>query len=436
MGHVDDGTLNALLDGELDAAAGEEIRSHVAGCPECARRLEEARRFLAEADDLLGVLAVPPPAVAPAASPRRVSKTAKEVAIDLDGATHKSPAIVPEPSPDLSRGGPGGRARRPPFDFTTLAWAATLVLALGVGFLANEVRHGREPLARSEGGAGVPAPAAPESASVTAAAPAPGRPADAAKAGVPRGRAASTQVAARSSGRSRGRPHQVPRPTRKPQMPNAGKQLAIGERPGAQAPVAAEGAAVLAGVAGRRDTAAAGRAAPAGALGGAAADRAARAPVPALARGAVEPRAAANAAEEAAPPAAFRPATLAEAVARLDGAIRLIDGMQVDAVEVGPGRLVPGADRAHDVVRVVYRHTAGGRLQLDEQRVGVPADTAAIAREGVVFENVGMAFGDTLVTASVGGQVRVRWISRDGFWLSLTGPLPADSLRTLVGRIR
>jgi anti-sigma factor RsiW len=137
MSHVDDGRLNALLDGELDAAEASAVRAHIAGCAECARRLEEAKQFLAGAADLLGALDLPatvnvPPA--PSAAPvRRVSKTAKEVAIDIDGATHKSPAI----RPNLPEAAPPAHPVRPRFDFAPLSWAAIVVLALGVGYLAE-----------------------------------------------------------------------------------------------------------------------------------------------------------------------------------------------------------------------------------------------------------------------------------------------------------
>lgn len=54
MGHVDDGTLNALLDGEMEAAEAAEVEAHLAGCAACAARFEEARRFLDGAAELLG----------------------------------------------------------------------------------------------------------------------------------------------------------------------------------------------------------------------------------------------------------------------------------------------------------------------------------------------------------------------------------------------
>jgi hypothetical protein len=130
---------------------------------------------------------------------------------------------------------------------------------------------------------------------------------------------------------------------------------------------------------------------------------------------------------------AFRRTTMDEAVRRLSGAIRLIDGMQPVSVEIGPGSLVPGADATRDVVRVSYRDSQGRRLILDQQRADVDAVSAD---EAVPRERVNMAVGDTLVTTTPSGTSRIRWLDRKNFWLSVSGPLSADSLRPLLERIR
>jgi hypothetical protein len=159
------------------------------------------------------------------------------------------------------------------------------------------------------------------------------------------------------------------------------------------------------------------------------ADRAGLAPAPKQA-----PAARAARAEELL--STFRRATLEEAVARLHGSIRLIDGMRAEQVEVGPGALVAGADRSRDVVRVVYFDPAGREIRLDQQRIGAPADAVSGARELAETSDLGMSERDTLTTAAPGGQIRLRWIDRGTFWLSLTGTLPPDSLRRLVARVR
>jgi anti-sigma factor RsiW len=128
-------------------------------------------------------------------------------------------------------------------------------------------------------------------------------------------------------------------------------------------------------------------------------------------------------------PAAFRRVTLEEAVARLNGVIRLMDGRRFVQVQLGPGSLVPGADRARDLVRLTYVDSAGRQLVLDQQRIAIPA------AGGFVSSDIGMRSGDTLTTTTPDGGVRVRWISGT-FWLSLTGNVPPDELRRLMERVR
>jgi hypothetical protein len=130
-----------------------------------------------------------------------------------------------------------------------------------------------------------------------------------------------------------------------------------------------------------------------------------------------------------APVPAFHRVALEEAVAHLNGVIRLMDGMRFVEVELGSGNLVPGADRDRELVRLVYYDSTGRRLVLDQQRVSVPA------LGGVVSPDIGMRPGDTLTTATPEGEVRVRWISGT-FWLSLTGNLPPDELKRMTERVR
>jgi len=98
MSHVDDGTLHAYLDGELSPAEAQGIDAHLAQCPACRGRLEEERALITRAGELLA-LAAPPDRELP---PFRAGDV-------------KPPA------------GLWWRVRLP------LAWAATVVLALGIG---------------------------------------------------------------------------------------------------------------------------------------------------------------------------------------------------------------------------------------------------------------------------------------------------------------
>src|SRR5205809_3672386 len=96
MSHVDDGALHAYLDGELSPLESQDVEAHIAQCPGCRGRLEEERALIARADELLG-LAAPP-----------------------DRATPPFRPGDREPPVRL-----WWRVRLP------LAWAATVVLALG-----------------------------------------------------------------------------------------------------------------------------------------------------------------------------------------------------------------------------------------------------------------------------------------------------------------
>src|SRR2546427_2123580 len=98
MSHVDDGTLHAYLDGELSPAEVQGVEAHLAQCPACRGRLDEERALITRAGELLA-LAAPPDRELP---PFRVGDV-------------KPPTRL------------WWKVRLP------LAWAATRVLALGIG---------------------------------------------------------------------------------------------------------------------------------------------------------------------------------------------------------------------------------------------------------------------------------------------------------------
>jgi Putative zinc-finger len=68
MSHLDEGTLHAMLDGELEPNEVAEIQAHVASCSSCELRLREVKVFLAEADRLIASVAIDGAATA---TPRR-----------------------------------------------------------------------------------------------------------------------------------------------------------------------------------------------------------------------------------------------------------------------------------------------------------------------------------------------------------------------------
>lgn len=114
MSHVDEGTLHAWLDGALaaeDPASARGVELHVAACEDCAARLEEARRLRDDADAIL-------------------------IAADPDfGAPPPFEAV-------RRRAGGGGtaparRTRRRGW-VVPVSWAATVVLAVGLGWMLRD----------------------------------------------------------------------------------------------------------------------------------------------------------------------------------------------------------------------------------------------------------------------------------------------------------
>jgi hypothetical protein len=156
MSHVDDGILHAYLDGEATPVERGRLEGHLASCAACRARLEEERALMERAARLLG-LAAPPERPAPSLHELRRPR----------------------------RG--GGAGYRLP-----LTWAATVALAIGIGWYARGLRPTSANLA-------------PDSrVSATPAAPAPERPA------VPASDRATVPPAAR--GRIEPRPEAVPAP--------------------------------------------------------------------------------------------------------------------------------------------------------------------------------------------------------------------------------
>jgi hypothetical protein len=106
MSHVDDGTLHTYLDGALDSLGSAEaarVREHLASCGACARRLEEEAAWRDEATAVLAD-AVP-----------EVEDMPPFEDIRAVAAMARSPSA-------------GWRMKR-------LAWAASMVLALGTGWM-------------------------------------------------------------------------------------------------------------------------------------------------------------------------------------------------------------------------------------------------------------------------------------------------------------
>ena len=106
MSHLDEGMIHALLDGEIPSAELPPIQAHLGACPECRARLAEEQELLETSDRLIELIEVP-----------------------AAGATSAAKPVSPA-HPIRSR---------------NLAWAATVVLAAGIGYWTRgSVRPGRE----------------------------------------------------------------------------------------------------------------------------------------------------------------------------------------------------------------------------------------------------------------------------------------------------
>jgi hypothetical protein len=130
MSHVDEGTLHAYLDDrERGPAAGaltDELRArvtaHLAECDVCSAELRRAERQRARASDIL--LAATP----------TIETPPFEAVQPLAAAARPRPAVVPIPPRTAPR-----RAWVP------LAWAASLVLAVGAGWMGSLLYRGGAP---------------------------------------------------------------------------------------------------------------------------------------------------------------------------------------------------------------------------------------------------------------------------------------------------
>lgn len=128
MQHIDEGLLNAYLDDALDAYPPEDARwvqEHLESCGECELRLEEQRSIRAAAHTLLD-----------GAAPAGVEFASLEaLRAEAHGAT---PAEEGDPAAAMSRA-------RGPGVFVQLSWAASILVAVGAGWMARDLRVAADP---------------------------------------------------------------------------------------------------------------------------------------------------------------------------------------------------------------------------------------------------------------------------------------------------
>jgi negative regulator of sigma E activity len=140
MWHPDEGTLHALLDGELDSTEVARVQAHLSDCADCRTVLSEAQEFRDVARTLVETLDEADDRQPTFASPAEPAPSAAGRAVDPE------PASVARGTPSAApRVGP----RRPRARWIAgLAWAATVVLAVSAGYLLAGRRSHPEAAAR------------------------------------------------------------------------------------------------------------------------------------------------------------------------------------------------------------------------------------------------------------------------------------------------
>ena len=418
MPHLDEGTLHALLDGELELAEVKEIQLHLGACSACGSRLQDVKEFLAEADRLVGTLETPagspearrepapPPATPPRPAPREpVWDTAPEL-------------FLPESTEDA------GRRRLLTRSFR---WAAMIAVIVGAGTLLRSAFAPNIPrLELSERDLTTPAASAPaavaspEETRRQEIRPQTRAPRDAAPPAVnrtppPAAASEPKAVATEPAVETRQEQTDAAGAENEDSLASAGPMLAAADLADSEAVEAAAEPARPAQQPTTDDDAATRRAA-AAALEEL--DRERLRSRAAAATAAIPPAAPPEPAAEAPPP----PRTLEqrsqiylrigldEAAKQLGRPVHVIEGMTPEFMGLTQGRLVTGADANRPVVRVVYRDQRGRMILLDQQRM-----------------RTGQAPG------SPGGNLR--WALGD-VMLYLHGEPGSDVLRNLQRRVR
>jgi hypothetical protein len=414
--HLDEGTLHAYIDGELDSDQLAEVERHLADCAECRQHADEAQSMLAEADDLIERLDPPPFVMLPEGR-------------SMGTGSRLEPVVLIPPEPETPRPGMGRpyrpsppkskRPRRPfapPRAGRRALMAAGLAALLGVGYLLT--RDGGDAardvqLARTEtpsqptlsgferGTAAAPEASAPLPAADSSALAAAGGADDlaaneadtangdeAGDAGAAAGAAAAEpepqQLAAREAAEpvTRRRESPPPRPTPTAAQTAAARQAAA-ERAAREAErdVAARTQEILEETAQDAAPPAARAAAPA------------PDPVSALERRA----------------GVYSRIGLDEASRMLGSPAHAILDLRPQFVGLAPSSGVPGADPGRPLVRVVYLDPSQRLIMLDQQRQSgeLPPSTSSMIVLG-----------------------------RGGVRLWLHGGVPASTLRELAERVR
>ena len=428
MSHVDEGTLHALLDGELAPAEVLEVQTHFATCPACSSRLDDARKLLAETERLVTALE----AAVPLGGDAATARTARPLAAPPPPRRPVEPPARPAATPPLPAASPETLVLIPNNPTATeirrsrlkvMGWAAAFLVVIGAGVLGVQMRNGffdKKPAGTlkirpeefsTPGGSDLPPPrpaARPQGALGLSI---PESTADQARnappAAAPAAQAPPVAKPAQPAGAAAGAPAPSAKPAQQPAsgiFPSAEDRQAIVDR-------AAKATEELDRERSRERAAAA------------------TAALDAQRKQAAARQAAAQANPTPAPTPAPPPVPtidqrsrianrigLDEAARQLGGPLHAIDGMSRQLVGVVSPQLVPGSDTSRGVVRAVYVDRAGRLIFLDQQRVR-PGQT------NLPFTPLAERNGE------------LRWMAGQ-VMLVLQGDLPTDSLRLLYRRVR
>jgi anti-sigma factor RsiW len=373
MSHLDEGTLHALLDGELETNEVAEIQAHLGACSACGLRLREVKEFLAESDRLiasvdLGEVSVPEPRAAAPATPAAAASAPRPRPVATTPATEPwnepPPLLLPDNETAADR-----RARR----LRRLNQAAMLAVVVGLGLVWNNLYRGKSAPAPAMDDSVAPQPTAvvseaesahptppPDTASAKVAVRAPA-PAPRAPAPQP---AMTRQVAERDDLQS---VDSAAESTRDTGNAGGGDSAAVEDI----ATVRERASEALAQL--DRDRRRTQAAAATAALDADKRRRAAATPATVPAR----TEAAAPAAAPAPPPpptaeqraGVYLRIGLDEASRQLGAPAHVIEGMVPLFMGLAQGSTVPGADSTRPVVRVVYQDPQGRLILLDQQRI-------------------------------------------------------------------
>jgi hypothetical protein len=419
MPHLDEGTLHALLDGELELAEVKEIQNHLGSCAACGSRLHDVKQFLSEADRLVADLQTP----AGAARARR-ELAPPPAQYPASGMPSREP--IWDAAPEiLLPDDPADVARRRRWA-QRMKWAAMIVVVLGVGRLvkgaltSDELDLSVSPEITLAPSSTPPAVVSPEETTQRQEAPTVRRsatpPPPAPEVPVARPPASRPAPVAKAA---------ADQPAPDTVADQADTTLLAAAAAADTEPSAAPEQVASAGREAADDTDDTERRSPAtDAETRAAAARA----LEELDRERLRSRA--NAATAALPPPNPEPAVAAapaprtleqksqtylrigldEASRQLGRPMHVIEAMSPEFIGLARGGLVPGADPNRPVVRVVYRDTRGRMILLDQQRL-----------------RTGQAPG--------GASGNLRWILGD-VMLYLHGEPGNEVLRSLQRRVR